>query len=220
VHVESYLQEIILLPHSRIILPARQQFRKCRKNFLADQAPQWYCFCKQLHKISRLQQTEQVMDVSEIRYLNFRYLFEQFKTTARDHDPGAPDKGMMKAFGERLGIKQAYMSHINTRYKGIGALTARQMEKALKLPHGWMDQQHDEPCDERRDEPRRSVAAAASGPASAQASASAPSVIVTESVISDANELAFVEAAVQAYRLDPVAAQAALMRLLTAKLRG
>jgi hypothetical protein len=138
------------------------------------------------------------MDVSEIRYRNFRYLFEQFKTTARNKDPDAPDKGMMKAFGERLGIKQAYMSHINTRYKGIGTLTARQMEKALKLPHGWMDQQHDEP--------RRTVAA--------------PAPVVTESVINDADELAFVEAAVQAYRMDPVSAQAALMRLLTAKLRG
>ncbi|WP_143749510.1 hypothetical protein [Caballeronia arvi] len=52
---------------------------------------------------------------------------------------------MLKLFGDRLGVREAYMSHINTKFKNIGPTTARKMEQALKLPHGWMDQVHGQP---------------------------------------------------------------------------
>ncbi|GJH30233.1 hypothetical protein [Caballeronia novacaledonica] len=50
---------------------------------------------------------------------------------------------MLKAFGDLIGVREGYMSHINTGYKNIGPKIARQMEEVLKLPRGWMDQQRD-----------------------------------------------------------------------------
>ncbi|GJH23700.1 hypothetical protein [Caballeronia novacaledonica] len=85
------------------------------------------------------------MDVTQIRYRNFKHLFEQFKEVVRRDDPSAPEMGMLKLFGDRVGVREAYMSHINTKYKGIDTTTARKMKQALKLPHGWMDQQQEQP---------------------------------------------------------------------------
>ncbi|MFM0518035.1 hypothetical protein PQR08_11445 [Caballeronia jiangsuensis] len=100
------------------------------------------------------------MDVTEIRYQNFLRLFEQVKDETRRQDPDAPEKGMLKLFGERVGVREAYMSHINTRYKGIGPGSARKIEQAFKLSHGWLDRQHDSPApanQERVKEPEDSL---------------------------------------------------------------
>jgi hypothetical protein len=144
------------------------------------------------------------MDINSIRFKNFKVLFERFKDEVRRDDPGAPEKGMMKAFGEKLGVREAYMSHINTQYKNIGPKTARLMEEALKLPHGWMDQQH-----ENRREPEPVAPAPAHADGEQSASLANPT---------DADELEFLETVVDFYRRDPLAAQSAIMRAMRNKL--
>jgi hypothetical protein len=146
----------------------------------------------------------QIMDITEIRYTNFKQLFEKFKEETRRDDPGAPEKGMLKLFGDRLGIRQAYMSHLNTKYKGIGPTTARQIEQALGLSHGWMDQQHNK---KRTPEP---------APVSHAESAPVDEAPAT----SDAEELEFLETAIKLYRTDPIAAQGALLRVMASKYKS
>jgi hypothetical protein len=143
------------------------------------------------------------MDITEIRYRNFKSLFEQFKEMVRRDDPGAPDKGMLKLFGDRVGVREAYMSHINTKYKGIGPTTARKIEEAFKLSHGWMDQQH-----ERK--------------ARAEQDATAPVHVSAEQAPepTDADELAFLETAIQLYRNDPIRAQTALLKAMSSKFKS
>ncbi|WP_175969658.1 helix-turn-helix domain-containing protein [Burkholderia sp. BCC0322] len=87
------------------------------------------------------------MDISEIRRRNYEFLFERFKEAVRAESGGpeeAPEHGMLKRFAEKIGVSQAYMSHINTGYKPIGARMARKFEHGLSLPDGWMDHVHDE----------------------------------------------------------------------------
>jgi hypothetical protein len=139
------------------------------------------------------------MDISEIRFRNYQHLFERFKETTRQDDPGAPEKGMLKLFGEKLGIRQAYMSHINTRYKNIGPTAARQIEQALGLPHGWMDQAHD------KKQPTR---ASVEGRPTQEPAAPEPT---------DADELAFLETAIKLYRDNPLRAQTALLQVMSSK---
>jgi len=83
------------------------------------------------------------MDVYQIRFKNYQFLFERFKESVWREWPGEPDRGMLRRFGERLGISEAYMSHLNTGYKPIGARMGKKIEAALKLPPGWMDQDHE-----------------------------------------------------------------------------
>jgi len=78
------------------------------------------------------------MDTAEIRYRNFMALFKQF----RDENSHLPDRGMLKLFAERLELSDRYLSHVKNNRKNIGAAIARQVEKRLKLPHGWMDVPH------------------------------------------------------------------------------
>jgi len=84
-----------------------------------------------------------VMDVYHIRFKNYQFLFDRFKESVWREWPGEPEHGMLRRFGTRLDISEAYMSHLNTQYKPIGTRMARKIEAALKLPAGWMDQDHD-----------------------------------------------------------------------------
>ncbi len=78
------------------------------------------------------------MDTAEIRYRNFMALFKQF----RDQHSELPTRGMLKLFAERLELSDRYLSHVKNNRKNIGAGIARQIEKRLRLPHGWMDNTH------------------------------------------------------------------------------
>jgi hypothetical protein len=79
------------------------------------------------------------MDSRQIRHKNFKKLFDDFV----DCHPQEPRRGMLKLFAERLGLSDRYLSHIKCNRKNIGNHVARTIEQRLKLPHGWMDREHD-----------------------------------------------------------------------------
>lgn len=79
------------------------------------------------------------MDTTEIRFKNFTTLFRQF----REMNSHLPNRGMLKLFAERVELSDRYLSHVKHQRKNIGPAIARQIEKRLKLPHGWMDNPHD-----------------------------------------------------------------------------
>lgn len=81
------------------------------------------------------------MDVTEIRLRNYRTLFEQFKLRdEREH--GGAVRGTLRRFGEFIGINGRYLSHVSNGRRTIGNDTARKLELAFNLPHGWVDQDH------------------------------------------------------------------------------
>jgi len=79
------------------------------------------------------------MDSAQIRHSNFKRLFNDFI----DKHPEAPQRGMLKAFAQQLNLSDRYLSHIKCGRKNIGNSVARTIEERLKLPHGWMDREHD-----------------------------------------------------------------------------
>jgi hypothetical protein len=79
------------------------------------------------------------MNSTQIRYKNFKRLFDDFV----DMHPNEPQRGMLKLFAQRLDLSDRYLSHIKCNRKNIGNLVARAIEEKLKLPHGWMDREHD-----------------------------------------------------------------------------
>lgn len=88
------------------------------------------------------------MDSAQIRHKNFHKLFSDFI----DRHPGLPQRGMLKLFADRLNLSDRYLSHIKCNRKNIGNNVARAIEERLKLPHGWMDREHDSftmPSDEK-----------------------------------------------------------------------
>lgn len=88
------------------------------------------------------------MNSAQIRHNNFIKLFNDFI----DSHPNAPRRGMLKAFAEHLRLSDRYLSHIKCGRKNIGNQVARAIEEQLKLPHGWMDREHDAlklPTDDR-----------------------------------------------------------------------
>lgn len=79
------------------------------------------------------------MDSARIRHKNFQKLFAEFI----DQHPHLPQRGMLKLFAERLELSDRYLSHIKCQRKNIGNNVARGIEERLKLPHGWLDREHD-----------------------------------------------------------------------------
>ena len=79
------------------------------------------------------------MNSAQIRHKNFQKLFSQFISQHTD----LPQRGMLKLFAQRLNLSERYLSHIKCNRKNIGNNVARAIEEQLKLPHGWMDREHD-----------------------------------------------------------------------------
>lgn len=79
------------------------------------------------------------LDSAQIRHKNFRRLFDDFIA----QHPHLPQRGMLKLFAERLELSDRYLSHIKCNRKNIGSNVARAIEDRLRLPHGWMDREHD-----------------------------------------------------------------------------
>ena len=72
------------------------------------------------------------------------YQLERFKQSANYNSP-EPNFDMAKekpVFAKKLELSDRYLSHVKNGRKNIGAAIARQIEKRLRLPHGWMDNPH------------------------------------------------------------------------------
>jgi hypothetical protein len=80
------------------------------------------------------------VDVNEVRLRNYKALMQQFRN--RELDRGEPERGVLHRFGTFTEVSPRYLSHVNNGRKHLGADTCRRMERAFKLPHGWMDHDH------------------------------------------------------------------------------
>lgn len=83
------------------------------------------------------------MDNQEIRYQNLLVLLRQHQETRGGHE-----RGLLKEWGEMVGISEKQVSHLRSQRRNIGTSTARRIEAELKLPNGWMDHEHREQPDE------------------------------------------------------------------------
>lgn len=92
------------------------------------------------------------MEIYEIRHKNYIFLFERFKEAVWADYPTEPERGMLRRFAARVGISEAYMSHLNTGFKKFGDKTARNIEQKLGLENGYMDKLHDEKSPRSKEE--------------------------------------------------------------------
>jgi len=73
------------------------------------------------------------MRLREIRHANLLRLIARY--------------GTQRKVAELTGVAAAYISQIATGKRGMGERTARQIEEALELGHGWMDRLAEERVD-------------------------------------------------------------------------
>ncbi|WP_319557928.1 helix-turn-helix transcriptional regulator [Thiomicrorhabdus sp.] len=69
-----------------------------------------------------------IMDNKEIRHLNLKNLLKGFKS--------------QRAFADKCFLSPGHLSQMFNKTRNIGDSVAKDIEKALNLPHGWMDQVH------------------------------------------------------------------------------
>ncbi len=86
--------------------------------------------------------TTKMQDISTVRQANFQRLFKDFKDWYWKQWPDEPEHGMLKLFAEKIGVSEAYASHLNCARKHIGDKLARQIEKAMGADQNWMDFPH------------------------------------------------------------------------------
>ena len=80
------------------------------------------------------------MDIYTIRLANYKTLLLQFRSRKDEKDQ--PEYGLLTRFADACGVNARYLSHINNGRKNIGEALARQLEVGMKVPHGWMDREH------------------------------------------------------------------------------
>lgn len=80
--------------------------------------------------------------VTEIRYENFKTLFELFKTQVWAKWPDEPERGMLRKMAKAFDMSEKYLSHVKVGRKPIGHSTARHFESHFGLAVGWMDADH------------------------------------------------------------------------------
>lgn len=68
------------------------------------------------------------MNNKDIRHQNFLELLKGYKS--------------QRAFADRCNLSPGFVSQMNNRTRNIGDAVAADIETALGLPHGWMDQLH------------------------------------------------------------------------------
>jgi len=82
-------------------------------------------------------------DLAQIRLDNALRLFDEFVQQAARKPDAATLRGLEGRFAERLQIQPSYWSQIKGRSRQIGERLARQFERCMHKPFGWMDQRHD-----------------------------------------------------------------------------
>lgn len=70
------------------------------------------------------------MDARQAREVNFAALLKLYKNN--------------RVFADAAGLVPAHVSQLKNRVRAMGDEIARRIEKKLRLPHGWMDQPHDD----------------------------------------------------------------------------
>jgi transcriptional regulator with XRE-family HTH domain len=78
-------------------------------------------------------------DIKKIRLENLNFLYDRMV----EQFPNEPEHGMLRRFGQRVGVSPAYLSHLRNDRKNVGHATARKIEAAFRLEEGWMDSSHD-----------------------------------------------------------------------------
>ena len=85
-------------------------------------------------------------DLAQIRFANAQLLFDEFVQQAARKPDAATLRGLEGRFAERLQIQPSYWSQIKGRSRQIGERLARQFERCMHKPFGWMDVQHAAPA--------------------------------------------------------------------------
>lgn len=78
--------------------------------------------------------------IQETRYRNMVALYKRFCAM----HPNEPERGMLRRFGQYVGVNPRYLSHIRNGRKAIGHNIARKFEVAFGKPESWMDVSHGE----------------------------------------------------------------------------
>jgi hypothetical protein len=81
-------------------------------------------------------------DLAQIRLANALLLFDEFVQQAARKPDAATLRGLEGRFAERLQIQPSYWSQIKSRSRQIGERLARQFERCMHKPFGWMDVRH------------------------------------------------------------------------------
>lgn len=83
-----------------------------------------------------------MLTVEEIRHRNVRMLIERI---AAESGRVGPRSGAQTEFAERIGKSPTYINQVAAErpFKVIGSAMAREIEKALHLERGWLDNPHD-----------------------------------------------------------------------------
>lgn len=80
--------------------------------------------------------------LAQIRLDNALALFDEFVQQAARTPDAATLRGLEGRFAERLQIQPSYWSQIKSRSRQIGERLARQFERCMHKPFGWMDVRH------------------------------------------------------------------------------
>jgi hypothetical protein len=78
-------------------------------------------------------------NIREIRLKNFNLLLKKFQQMRT-----GPERGLLRDFGDRVGISNRQLSHMKCENRAIGSNSARKIEKGLGLKANWMDSPHNE----------------------------------------------------------------------------
>jgi hypothetical protein len=81
-------------------------------------------------------------DLARVRLDNALLLFDEFVQQAARHADAAALRGLEGRFAEMLAIQPSYWSQLKSRSRQIGEKLARQFERRMRKPYGWMDVAH------------------------------------------------------------------------------
>jgi len=81
-------------------------------------------------------------DLARVRLDNALLLFDEFVQQAARHADAAALRGLEGRFAEMLAIQPSYWSQLKSRSRQIGEKLARQFERRMRKPYGWMDIVH------------------------------------------------------------------------------
>lgn len=80
--------------------------------------------------------------IRETRHENFHRLFQMYKERVWKAFPDQPERGMLRHMARAFEMSERFLSHMKTDAKAMGGNVARDLERAMGLPEGWMDTDH------------------------------------------------------------------------------